>query len=195
MDNRNATRHKKKVAQDPENVLLTSDEAGFNLLSSAMRTYAPCGQTPVLQQDCKYTHLSAIAAISPTGVIVSDIREDSFDGPAIVDFLRKILMSFKKEIHLIWDGAKIHIGQVVKDFLLTEPEAKRLFLYRIPPYSPELNPTEQLWNNMKNVELKNVFSKNKQELRENLNKTFDKIKQKEDIIKGFFRHPKVVFGF
>lgn len=70
-----------------------------------------------------------ISAISPTGIIVSDIREDSFDGQAIVDFLRKILMTFKKEIHLIWDGAKIHAGQVVKEFLLTEPEAKRLFLY------------------------------------------------------------------
>jgi hypothetical protein len=61
-------------------VLLTSDEAGFNLLSSALRTYAPCGQTPILQQDCKNTHLSAIAAISPTGEIVSEIREKGFDG-------------------------------------------------------------------------------------------------------------------
>jgi transposase len=139
--------------------------------------------------------LSAIAAISPTGIIVSDIRENSFDGQAIVDFLRKILATFKKEIHLIWDGAKIHAGEAVKAFLRSEPDAKRLFLYRIPPYSPELNPTEQLWNNMKNVELKNVFSKNKQELKENLDKTFDKIKQKNEIIQGFFRHPKVVFGF
>jgi transposase len=174
---------------------LTSDEAGFNLLSSSMRTYAPCGQTPVLQQDCKYTHLSAIAAISTKGEIIADIKEDSFDGQAIVDFLRKILSTFKKEIHLIWDGAKIHAGQAVKDFLVTEPEAKRLFLYRIPPYSPELNPTEQLWNNLKNVKMKNVFSKNKQELKENLEKALIKIKENQDIIQGFFRHPKVVFDF
>lgn len=160
-----------------------------------MRTYAPCGQTPILQQDCKYTHLSAIAVISPDGEIIADIKEDSFDGQAIVAFLRKVLDRFKKEIHLIWDGAKIHAGQAVKDFLATEPEAKRLFLYRIPPYSPELNPTEQLWNNLKNVELKNVFSKNKEELMQNLIKALYNIKQKEDTIKGFFRHPKIVFGF
>jgi hypothetical protein len=48
---------------------------------------------------------------------------------------------------------------------------------------------------MKNVELKNVFSKNKKELLENLNKTFDKLESKKEIIKSFFRHPKVVFGF
>jgi transposase len=194
MDRTNVARNKKKVAQDPDNVLLTSDEAGFNLLSSCMRTYAPCGQTPVLQQDCKYAHLSVIAAISTTGSIVTDMIDGNFDGPKIVDFLRKLLEAFNKEIHLIWDGAKCHMGQAVKDFLNNDPEAKRLFLYRIPPYSPELNPTEQLWNNVKNVDLKNQFSKNKSELKEKLVKVFENIKEKTDIISAFFRHPKVVFG-
>lgn len=195
MDTRNIARNKKKVAQDPKNVLLTVDEAGFNLLSSCMRTYAPCGQTPILQQDCKYTHLSAIAAISDTGKIVSEIRENSFDSPAIIEFLRKLLHTFKKDIHLIWDGAKIHASQAVKDFLDTEPMAKRLFLYRIPPYSPELNPTEQLWNNLKNVKMKNIFSKNTKELKQHLTKAFEQIEKQTHTIKAFFRHPKVVFGF
>ena len=39
----------------------------------------------------------------------------------------------------------IHAGQAVKEILTTEPKVKRLFLYRIPLYSPELNSTEQLW--------------------------------------------------
>ncbi len=174
-------------------MLLTSDEAGFNLLSSRLRTYAPCGQTPIIQQDCKYSHISAIAAISPKGEIISDFLDGNFDGEAIVKFLKKILATFKKEIHLIWDGAKCHCGEAVKTFLSTEPDAKRLFLYRFPPYSPELNPTEQLWNNAKNVELKNVFSKNKTELLAKLNIVFDNLQHKSDIIKAFFKHPKVKF--
>jgi transposase len=174
-------------------VLLTSDEAGFNLLSSRLRTYAPCGQTPILQQDCKYSHISVIAAISPKGEIVSDFLDGNFDGNAIVEFLKKVLATFKKEIHLIWDGAKCHCGEAVKTFLSTEPDAKRLFLYRIPPYSPELNPAEQLWNHAKNVQLKNVFSKNKKELLAKLGIVFDDFQQKTDIIKAFFKHPKVKF--
>ena len=174
-------------------MLLTSDEAGFNLLSSRMRTYAPCGQTPVLQQDCKYTHLSVIAAISPAGDMVKEVIDGNFDGKIIVDFLKKLLNTFKKEIHLIWDGAKCHCGKAVKHFLATDKEAKRLFLYRIPPYSPELNPTEQLWNHAKNVVLKNTFSKNKTELRAKIDITFDNIQIKKEIIKAFFKHPKVKF--
>lgn len=174
-------------------MLLTSDEAGFNLLSSRMRTYAPCGQTPILQQDCKYSHLSVIAAISPEGKIVSDVLDGNFDGEEIVKFLKKLLKTFHKQIHLIWDGAKCHCGETVKTFLATFPDAKRLFLYRIPPYSPELNPTEQLWNIAKNVELKNVFSKSKKELRDKLDTVFDKLKNKTDTIKAFFKHPKVKF--
>ena len=41
----------------------------------------------------------------------------------------------------------------------------------------------------------NDFSKNKKELKENLEKALTKIKENNDIIKGFFRHPQVVFGF
>lgn len=193
MDRTNFTRYKKKVALDPDNVLLTSDEAGFNLLSSRMRTYAPCGQTPILQQDCKYAHLSVIAAISPAGELVQEIIDGNFDGPAIVKFLKRLLATFKKDIHLIWDGAKCHCGEAVKLFLSTEPEAKRLFLHRIPPYSPELNPTEQLWNHAKNVDLKNTFSKNKKELRDKLDIVFHNFQTKTEIIKAFFKHPKVKF--
>lgn len=158
-----------------------------------MRTYAPCGQTPVLQQDCKYTHLSTIAAISPNGDISTHTLTKAFTGEDIVVFLQQLLAKYKKEIHLIWDGAKIHIGQAVKDFLATDPDAKRLYLYRIPPYSPELNPTEQLWNNLKNVKLKNVFSKNIQDLRKALDKAIETITNETEIIQAFFRHPKVVF--
>ena len=68
-----------------------------------------------------------------------------------------------------------------------------MFLYRSPPYSPELNPTEQVWNHAKNVELKNVFSKNKKELKLKLDKLFDNFKDKQDIIKAFFKYPKVEF--
>lgn len=193
MGRRNLTRNKKKVAQDPDNVLLASDEAGFNLLSSCRRTYAPCGQTPILQQDCKYAHLSVIAAISPCGEIVSEIRDGNFDGEAVVGFLKQLLANFKKEIHLFWDGAKIHCGQAVKQFLATDPDAKRLFLYRIPAYSPQFNPTELLWNYAKNVDLKNVFSKNKAELSEKLDTVFDNFQCKKKTIAAFFKHPKVVF--
>lgn len=158
-----------------------------------MRTYAPCGQTPVLQQDCKYTHLSAIAAISPQGEMISHIQENSFDGTAIVIFLQCLLATFKKDIHLIWDGAKIHCGDAVKNFLATDIQAKRLHLYRIPPYSPELNPTEQLWNHAKNVQLKNLFSKNISQLKQNVQKALANIQLKKHTIQAFFNHPKVTF--
>ena len=40
-----------------------------------------------------------------------------------------------------------------------------------------------------------IAAKNKKELKENLEKALTKIKENNDIIKGFFRHPQVVFGF
>jgi transposase len=49
---------------------------------------------------------------------------------------------------VIWDGAPIHRGQPVKDFLRTGA-AKRLHLEQLPGYAPELNPDEGIGNYLK----------------------------------------------
>ena len=167
------------------------DEAGINLLPSVQRTYAPCGQTPVVQQDCKYTHVSVISGISPKGELIYTTRNKSFDGDAIVEFLKKVLSCFKNQIHLIWDGAKIHIGEAVKNFLTNNPDAKRLQLYRIPPYSPQLNADEQVWNHIKNVKLKNTFFKNLTILKQNVESAMAELQTQTETVKAFFQHPQV----
>ena len=167
------------------------DEAGINLLPCVQKTYAPCGQTPVGQQDCKYSHVSVISGISPQGALIYAIQNKSFDGDAIVEFLKQVLAQFKHQIHIIWDGAKIHAGEAVKNFLTHNPEAKRLQLYRIPPYSPQLNADEQVWNHLKNVKLKNTFFKNLTVLEQNVEKAMAELVEQTDILKSFFRHPQV----
>ncbi|AUD06538.1 transposase [Spirosoma pollinicola] len=45
------------------------------------------------------------------------------------------------------DCASIHRGEAVKTFLKERPG--RVHLERLPAYSPELNPTELVWNQLK----------------------------------------------
>lgn len=106
-------------------------------------------------------------------------------------FLKQLLTQFKEHLNVIWDGAKIHCGEAVKNFLATDPQAHRLQLYRIPAYSPELNASEQIWNYAKNVSLKNVFSKNISVLKTNVTDALEELKYNESILKAFFKHPKV----
>jgi hypothetical protein len=82
-----------------------------------VRTWAPRGETPILRVPFTHDHLSAISAITLDGRFFLQMREDSYNGEAVVGFLRVLLRSIPGMLLLIWDGSPIHHGQAVKDFL------------------------------------------------------------------------------
>lgn len=119
-------------------------------------TWAPKGQTPVLLEQAGRDHLSLIAAIAPNGRIYVGGQDHSFSGEDIVWFLNKLCSRYRKrDMLIIWDGASIHSGEAVKAFLKKRPG--RIHLERLPAYSPELNPTELVWNQLKQRLKNRVF--------------------------------------
>jgi len=72
----------------------------------------------------------------------------------LLRLLRLLLRKVRGKLLVIWDGAPIHRGQPVKDFL-RRGAARRLHLEQLPAYAPELNPDEGIWNYLKRVELGN----------------------------------------
>src|SRR6266568_5432180 len=144
----------KKAEQDKATIVWV-DEAGFYLLPMAVRTWAPRGQTPILRVKLTYDHLSAISGITPDGHLFMQVRPASFDTAAVVGFLRVLMRKISGPIVVIWDGATIHRGHEISDFL-KRGAAKRLHLEQLPGYAPDLNPDEGIWNYLKRVELGNV---------------------------------------
>ena len=168
------------------------DEAAFYLLIKLGTTWSKKGKTPVLYQGCRYQHLSAISAISSEGDLHYQIKETSFTGETIVVFLKELVAFFNCKLLIIWDGAKIHNDKNVKQFLEDENDGS-IFLAKIPPYSPELNPDEQVWKTLKYDMLKNIVCKTVSELHSKLSNAFESLKLQTQKIKNFFHHPKVGF--
>jgi transposase len=144
-----------KRADDEGTTIVWVDEAGFYLLPLAIRTWAPRGQTPMLRVPLSPDHLSAISAITLDGRLFLQVRTDSYDGEAVVGFLRMLLRKIAGKLLVIWDGSPIHHGRAVQEFL-SAGAAKRLHPERLPGYAPDLNPDEGIWNYLKRVELGNV---------------------------------------
>lgn len=48
---------------------------------------------------------------------------------------------------MIWDNARIHTSKVVEEFISNHEDL--LFILNLPPYSPMLNPQENVWNKLK----------------------------------------------
>ncbi len=161
------------------------DEAGFYLLPMSVRTYAPCGQTPILRVPLTRDHLSAISGITPDGQLYMMVQDTAFDGPAIVRFLRHLLRHIPGQLLLIWDGLPAHRGQAVKDFL-AQGAAHRLHLERLPGYAPELNPDEGVWHYLKSVELRHLCCQDLTELRHALRLATWRLRQKVHILVGCF---------
>ena len=164
------------------------DQSGFYLLPTVVRTYAPIGQTPILQEQLSRDHLSVISGISLEGKLLMMEQERAFKGEDVVRFLRHALREIPGKLLVIWDGSPIHRGQAVKDFLASGA-ASRLKLEQLPGYAPDLNPDEGIWKHLKYVELKNVCCQSLLELRSELRKAKERLRHKRDVILGCIRQP------
>lgn len=149
----------------------------------AVRTYAPVGETPLITCRLIRDHLSTISGITLQGKLYMMALGRSLKSPDVVRFLKHLLRHIPGKILVLWDGAPIHRGQVVKDFL-TNGGSERIWLERLPGYAPELNPDEGVWNYLKRVELKNVVCRDASHLRQELRKATERLRHKQNIIRS-----------
>lgn len=162
------------------------DEAGFYLLPALVRTYAPCGPTPILCVPLSWDHLSAISAITPMGKLYVMTQDSPFDGAAIVRFLKHLLRQIVGKLLIIWDRLPAHRGQAVKDFL-AQGGTQRIHLQQLPAYAPDLNPDEGIWRYLKTVEMKNLCCHDLAELTSELRKAIARLRHKSDVILACFQ--------
>jgi transposase len=168
-----------------------ADESGFYLLPFACRTYAPKGETPVLRHKLSREHLSAISGITMKGKLYIQVREKSFKGPDVVNFLKHLLKYISGKILVIWDGASIHRSKDIKKFL-AEGGSKRIQLESLPAYSPDLNPDEGVWQYLKCVCLKNICCQDLKQLKKALQKAIRTLRSRKHIIMGCFKRMEYV---
>lgn len=126
-----------------------------------------------------------ISGIGQDGSLYAQVQERSFKGPDIVGFLRHLISHVKQKILLIWDGCPIHRSKEVKKFLADENDG-RIHIERLPPYSPELNPDEGVWEYLKCVLLKNVCCQNMKVLGQKLRKAIRILRRRRTVITSFF---------
>jgi hypothetical protein len=110
----------KKKAHLERRILVFVDESGFYLLPAAIRTYAPRGQTPILEFFQTRDHLFIMSGITPHGWLFTMTRDDalnSLDSLGSIHFLKHLHSQTDRKLLMIWDGSPIHCSKEVKMFL------------------------------------------------------------------------------
>lgn len=120
------------------------------------------------------------------GHLFTRVKDKAMNGEDAVGFLKHLLHQLDSLLLVIWDGSPIHRGEAVKTFL-SGGGAERVHLERLPPYAPDLNPDECVWNHLKNVELANVCSGNFPELHHELSLAILRLRRRTHLIQSFFK--------
>ena len=117
------------------------DEARFGQQGTLARGWAPRGKRFTAVRQTKYDWLYVLgAACSETGHAVGMLSP--YINVAIINlFLKPFADEIPKGVHavMVWDQAGFHTGNDLK-----VPE--NITIIPLPPYSPELNPIENLWH-------------------------------------------------
>jgi transposase len=185
---RGALARAEKGALKEGRTILFVDQSGFYMLPAVVRSYAPVGQTPVLDEQLSHDHLSAMSGITLEGKLLMMEQDRAFKGPDVVRFLKHALTEIPGKLLVIWDGSPIHRSRVVKEFL-REGAARRVQLEQLPGYAPDLNPDEGIWKHLKYIELKNVCCTSLAELRVELRRAKERLRHKKHVILGCIRQP------
>ncbi len=181
----------KKKAEREGRTIVPVDEAAFYLLPAVVRTWAPKGCTPILEEVYSHDHLSVISAITPTGKLSLHLQQEPIDGWDVVRFLCHLLRHIPGKLLILWDQAKIHMGEAIRRLLRSDP-AQDIWLEPFPPYAPELNPDEGIWNPLKHVELGNFCCQTLAQVREEVHKAVKRLRHKPYVITGCFQQAGLI---
>ena len=107
-----------------------------------VRSWAPVGQTPVLEFNFNWQKLSAIAGLSSRSFCFR-IHAGAIRTPQVVAFVGQLRRHFRGKLLIIWDRAQIHRSLRARRHM--EKHQKRIAVAYLPAYAPELNPVEYLW--------------------------------------------------
>ncbi|MDE3213908.1 MAG: IS630 family transposase [Bacteroidota bacterium] len=182
----------RKEAKKGKREIYFSDEAGFHATAQYGSTWAKRGETPIIKTSGKREKVNVISAINNKGKLRFMLYETGFNSDIFLQFLKRLLHNQKAPVTLIVDGHKSHFTKPVKEFV--SATKGRLKIYQLPPYSPELNPDELVWNNAKQKVAKAKHTPSKKTFKEKVKSVMDEIKQNTILTKAFFNEPNVAYA-
>jgi len=162
------------------------------MAGNVKRTWAPCGETPIIQQVTRsYRKVSAMGAIAvtPAGRRVRGffrlLENQNFNTDACIAFLEQLKQNIKGNITLVWDRLLAHKSKKMLSYL---DRQTRLKVHYLPAYAPELNPVEYMWSYLKRNPMANQSHFDSSSLKVKAKAAMCEIRTDSDLLKSFIKH-------
>src|SRR5450631_850797 len=178
----------KKNAAKQGRIIVFIDESGLSERPTRVRTWAPRGQTPVLQYHFNWHQLSVIAGITFRRFYFR-LFPGAIKGPQIIEFLHALGRQIRKPLLVIWDGLPAHRSALVREYL--EALKGAIQIEQLPAYAPELNPTEYIWGHLKHHELANRCAGDFADLKTGARNRLRSMQRRPTLIRAFWRQAEL----
>jgi transposase len=130
--------------------LMFQDEARFGRMARIRRCWAPSPLRPVVFNGYEREFTYVYGGVSPLQGQLDWTLSDKMNTAQMAAFLSQVSQAHPREfIVMVVDGASSHKA---KDLIV--PENVRLI--RLPGYSPELNPQEHIWDEVREKAFPNL---------------------------------------
>jgi transposase len=167
------------------------DESGFRADSVHGRTWAPCGETPVVERPGERQSMSAASAVNSKGAFWFATYEGALSGELFVTLLKKLMFNRRKAVHLVVDGLPAHKKAVVKQYVASTQG--KLTLHFLPGYAPDLNPDELVWSHVKRTGVARRPLQKGEKLQPRIHEQLAQIGRNPKLVRSFFKHPSVSY--
>ena len=125
-----------------------------------------------------------MSAISPRGSLVFTLHEKRIASTEVIRFLGQLLKHHPRHhLVVVMDQSRPHTSKKTQAFIESR---KRLHVYYLPPYSPNFNPDEQVWNHLKHQELKSHQATPKKQLKGLARRRLRHMASNPSLLRGIF---------
>ena len=181
----------KKRAKKLGAMIFFLDEAGFQSDPPLGRTYGLKGHTPVVQSSGQRQSINVISAVNASGAFWAATYTGKLNAESFIVFLKNFMAGRQRKVLLVVDGHPAHKANLVKAYIAEL--AGRLELHFLPPYAPDLNPDEFVWNHMKNNGVSKKPLKKNESLRERVESDLLALVGNKALVASFFLAKSVAY--
>lgn len=167
------------------------DEAGMRTDHHGGTTWGRVGHTPVVTATGERKSINMISAVSAQGLLRFQVFEGSFTAQRFIEFCARLLADASGPVFLVADGHPTHRARVVTEYVASTGGRLRLFF--LPGYSPELNPDEWVWKNVKTDRIKRAVPMSQAEMKRLAIGALRRLQKLPHIVRGFFADPHLAY--
>jgi transposase len=174
----------KRCVLENKAILYFQDESNVSLTAFLGKTWAPCGKTPKATVTGTRGGVSAMSAISGKGLLVFRLYDKRIASNEVIEFLSQMLCHHRRRhLVVVMDRATPHTSKKTQTCIESQP---RLHVFYLPPYSPDWNPDEKVWNHLKTQELKSHQAKTKDELQALTQSKLESMSNNARLLRGIY---------